>query len=199
MVILRLKAKNKLFKLIRQHSEKFKNLDDLFEVLFPFFKTKNQLKRHTKFNSEINQNYDNRKFKQEYTYIWNGLDSFDNILKGWIPNRLINIFRKYMKRESKIFIKNLLIKWLGKIDKLFFERIWKARNEDMLQQEEKNNISKTLKRKSLSKSRAKSKRVTRDTNKILFSGKKKSSVRALDNNLEIKIRTLFGLNRKDFQ
>ena len=199
MVILRLKAKNKLFKLIRQHSEKFKNLDDLFEVLFPFFKTKNQLKRHTKFNSEINQNYDNRKFKQEYTYIWNGLDSFDNILKGWIPNRLINIFRKYMKRESKIFIKNLLIKWLGKIDKLFFERIWKARNEDMLQQEEKNNISKTLKRKSLSKSRAKSKRVTRNTNKILFSGKKKSSVRALDNNLEIKIRTLFGLNRKDFQ
>ena len=39
MVILRLKARKKLFKLIKQ-SERFKNLDDLFDDLFPFFKTK---------------------------------------------------------------------------------------------------------------------------------------------------------------
>src|SRR6201992_3286334 len=195
MVILRLKAKKKLFKLIRQ-SEKFKNLDDLFDDLFPFFKTQNQLRRHTEANSIYYQNFDNKKFKLEYTYIWDGVDSFDNILKGWIPQRLICLLRKYMKRESKTFIKNMLIKWLGKIDSLFFEKIWKPRNEDMLIWEQNNNITKLQKRKkNLSKSHPKSKREIRNLNKTTYSGKKKSSVHVLDEKLDFKIRNIFGLNR----
>ena len=81
MVILWLKARKKLFKLIKQ-SERFKNLNNLFDDLFPLFKTKNQLKRYTETNSIYYQRFDNNKSRQEYTYIWNGLDSFDNILKG---------------------------------------------------------------------------------------------------------------------
>ena len=98
-----------MFKLIKQ-SERFKNLDDLFDDLFPFFKTQNQLRRHTEDNSIYYQNFDNKKFKQEYTYIWDGLDSFDNILKGWIPQRLVCLLKKYLKWESKTFIKRMLIK-----------------------------------------------------------------------------------------
>ena len=55
-----------------------------------------------------------------------------------------------MKRKSKIFIKRMLIKWLGKIDNLFFENIWKSHNEDMLLWEQNNNITKLQKRKKIS-------------------------------------------------
>jgi len=196
MVILRLKARKKLFKLIKQ-SERFKNLDDLFDDLFPFFKTKSQLARHTKSNSLYYQNFDKKKFKQEYTYIWNGLDSFDGILKGWIPRRLVCLLRKHMKRESKSFIKQMLIKWLGKIDNLFFEKIWKPRNEDMLRWEQNNNINKLQKRKrSSSTSNPRSKREIRDSNKITYSKKKKSLVYVFDENLDYEIRNIFGLNKR---
>ena len=198
MVILRLKAKKNLFKLIK-NSNKFNNVDNLLDELFPFCKTKKQLKRHDKFNSDYYKNFEDKKFKLEYTYIWNGLDFFDNILKGWIPIRLINLLRKYLKRDSKTFIKNLLVKWLGKIDTMFFEKIWKPRNEDMLRWENTNNISKLQKRKRLSKSREKSKGEIRKANKITFSGKKRSSVHIFDENLDFKIREILGLNRMDFQ
>ena len=198
LVILSLKAKKKLFKLISQ-SNKFKQTDELFDDLFPFFKTKKQLERHTNINSTFYKKFDNTKFRLEYTYVWNGVDSFDNILKGWIPQRLIQILRKYMKRESKSFIKNMLIKWLGKVDRMFFEKIWKPRNEDMLLWEKNNGISKAQKRtKIISKSHSRSKKDIRNRNKIIFSGKKKSSVHVLDDHLEAKVRVLFGLNRKDF-
>ena len=140
-----------------------------------------------------------RNFKQEYTYIWNKIDSFDNILRGWIPYRLVNLLRRHMKRVSKSFIKNLLIKWLGKIDKLFFNMIWKQRNEDMLLWEETQGISKKLKRSTCSsKPHPRSKKEIRNSNKITYSGKKKASVHILDETLDSRIRILFGLNRLDF-
>ena len=101
-----------------------------------------------------------------------------------------------MKRESKTFIKNMLIKWLGKIDNLFFEKIWKPRNEDILLWEQNNNITKLQKRKkNLSKSHLRSKREIRNLNKTIYSGKKKSSVHVLDEKLDTEIRNIFGLNR----
>ena len=101
-----------------------------------------------------------------------------------------------MKRESKTFIKNMLIKWLGKIDSLFFEKIWKPRNEDMLIWEQNNNITKLQKRKkNLSKSHPRSKREIRNLNKTTYSGKKKSSVHVLDEKLDFETRNIFGLNR----
>ena len=105
-----------------------------------------------------------------------------------------------MKRYSKRAIKQLLVKWLGKIDKLFFEQIWKKRNEDMITWEENNNINKILKRKkiSVSKRRPRSKKDNRDNNKIIFSGKKKSSVHVLDESLYNEIKVFFGLDRPNF-
>ena len=81
IVILSIKARKRLFKLITQ-SKQFKDIDMLFNELFPFFKTEQQLKRHTKQNSDYYRQFDNKKFKQDYTYIWNSIDSFDNILHG---------------------------------------------------------------------------------------------------------------------
>jgi len=75
----------------------------------------------------------------------------DSILQGWIPHRLVNILKRYMKKESKKFIKNLLIKWLGKVDSFFFELIWKKRNDNMIIWEENHGINKNQKRNITSK------------------------------------------------
>jgi ribonuclease HI/transcription elongation factor Elf1 len=122
IILLCLKMKNKLFKLIRK-GDRFKNLDDLFDELYPFFKTSKHLKRHTKQNSDYYKNFDDKKFRMEYTYVWNQVDSIDPLLQGWIPLRLINLLCRYMKRISKNFIKSILIKWLGKVNKFFFDQV----------------------------------------------------------------------------
>jgi ribonuclease HI len=200
LILLSLKAKKKLFKLIDKSEKfKYKSIADLKEELFPFFKTKKQLQWYNEVNSEFYKKFDDKKFKLEYTYVWNGLDSFDNILKGWIPIRLVQILRKYLKRDSKAFIKNLLIKWLGKVDNMFFEKIWKPRNEDMQNWEKDKGISKLQKRRKIDKKmHSRSRSETRKNNKIAFSGKKKSSVHVMDEQLESKIRIIFGLDRKGF-
>ena len=102
-------------------------------------------------NSNFYKRFDDKKSKLEYTYVWNNLDSMDSILQGWIPHRLVNILKCYMKKESKKFIKNLLIKWLGKVDSFFFELIWKKRNDDMIIWEENHGINKNQKRNITSK------------------------------------------------
>src|ERR1051325_11668996 len=51
-------AKDKLIKWIRK-SEKFRNIDELIEELFTFFKTTKQLQRFTKANSDYYSNFDN--------------------------------------------------------------------------------------------------------------------------------------------
>jgi hypothetical protein len=106
-----------------------------------------------------------------------------------------------MNRPSKNFIKHLLIKWLGKIDKIFFEYIWKKRNDDMLLWENNHNITKsdkTSKVVSSSKSKPRSKEEIRERNKINFSGKKRNSVHILDEQLYDKIKSIFGLIRSNF-
>ena len=65
----------------------------------------------------------------------------------------------------------------------------------MLLWEQNNDITKLQKRKkNLSKFHPKSKREIRNLNKIIYSGKKKSSVHILDEKLDTEIRNIFGLN-----
>ena len=70
----------------------------------------------------------------------------------------------------------------------------------MITWEKDNNIDKILKRKkiSVSKRRPRSKKDNRDNNKIIFSGKKKSSVHVLDERLYNEIKVFFGLDRSNF-
>lgn len=107
-----------------------------------------------------------------------------------------------MKRVSKNFIKSILIKWLGKVNKFFFDHVWKKRNEDMLIWEQAHNISKNQKYKKIntlsSNKKARSKKEQREINKILYSGKKKSSVHILNETLYNKVKSIFGLVRSNF-
>ena len=52
-----------------------------------------------------------------------------------------------MKIQSKKFVNSLILKWLGKINSLFFDLIWVKRNEDMLNWEKEHNILKQDKEK----------------------------------------------------
>ena len=55
-------AKDKLIKWIRK-SEKFRNIDELIEEIFSFFKTTKQLQRFTEANSNYYSNFDDHKFR----------------------------------------------------------------------------------------------------------------------------------------
>jgi len=187
-------AKDKLIKWIRK-SEKFRNIDELIEELFPFFKTTKQLQRFTKANSDYYSNFDNYKFRQEYTYIWNGTHSMDDILKGWIPSNLINILRKYQINDNKKIIRSILTKWLGKVNILFFNWIWKKRNDDTIAWEEKNGITALVKKtKTSSKKPSRSKSEERNTRKRRITGNKKATFHVIDEELYVRIRRLFGFN-----
>ena len=54
-------AKDKLIKWIRK-SEKFRNIDELIEEIFFFFKTTKQLQHFTEANSNYYSNFDDCKF-----------------------------------------------------------------------------------------------------------------------------------------
>ena len=73
----------------------------------------------------------------------------DDILKGWIPSNLIMILRKYLINNNKKIIRSILTKWLGKVNMLFFNWIWKKRNDDTIAWEEKNGIIALVKKQNL--------------------------------------------------
>ena len=175
-------------------SDKFRNVDLLIDELFPFFKTSKQLKRFTTDNRQFYLNFDRIRFRQEYTYIWNNKYSMDEILRGWIPTDLIKILRKYLKRDSKKFVKSLLIKWLGKVNLLFFELIWKNRNEKMIKWETDNNISFIQKKGLTSNNSNRSRFEERKKLKNRISGNKKAKFHVIDEELYQKIRLSFGFN-----
>jgi len=85
--------------------------------------------------------------KLDYTYVWDGKNCLDNLLRGWILKDLSDIIISNMKIPSKKFVNSLILKWLGKINSLFFDLIWVKRNEDMLNWKKEHNISKQDKKK----------------------------------------------------
>jgi len=136
---LQMLAREKLTKLLRK-SKKIKNIDDTMEEIFPFLKIEKQLKGYTKESSIFYGNIEKKSSLQQYTYVWDGINSMDNILKGWIPKNLISTLRKHLVNDNKLTVKNILTKWVNKVNIMFFDLIWKKRNEDMLQWEHRNNI-----------------------------------------------------------
>ena len=114
--------------------------------------------------------------------------------------------------RSKTFVKQMIYKWLGKLNSLFFEFIWKNRCNDMQEWEKLHNIFKKDKKKKKYNRRDRkfkdssndvksgssgdsSKSTIRECNKRVTSGKKKNSVHYVDEELYIKIRSfIFGSN-----
>jgi hypothetical protein len=211
MLFVQNRAKERLQKLLYYNSEKFKDIDSLMTSLFPFFRTKKNLNRYNESSSKFYSNIPEKKNKLDYTYVWDGKNCLDNLLRGWIPKDLSDIIISNMKMQSKKFVNNLILKWLGKINSLFFDLIWVKRNEDMINWEKEHNISKQDKKKKRSNEKAhksikdfsnksnvsKSRKNNRENQKRSKSGKKKNTVHYIDEILYNSIRKLvFGYNFK---
>src|ERR1041384_1818974 len=110
----------------------------------------------------------------------------DDILKGWIPSNLINILRKYMIKDNKKIIRSILTKWLGKFNILFFNWIWKTRNDDTIAWEEKNGITALVKKtKTSSKKPSRSKSEERNNRKRRITDNKKATFHVIDEELYV--------------
>jgi hypothetical protein len=198
-------------KLLYYNDKKFKNIDELMSSLYPFFKTRKLLKRHTELSSIFYSSKPGYNYKQDYTYVWDKKNSMDNILRGWIPKDLFDIILANMKSPSKKFVKELIFKWMGKVNDLFFNFIWKNRNSDMMLWEERHNIKKLDKKhkkkqfyskSGLDKDNKKpestiSRKNNRERKRRGMSGKKKNTVHYIDELLYSSIKILiFGYDFK---
>src|SRR5947208_11593431 len=81
MLIVQNRVKECLQKLLYYNSEKFKDIDSLMTSLFPFFRTKKNLNRYNESSSKFYSNIPEKKNKLDYTYVWNGKNSLDNLLR----------------------------------------------------------------------------------------------------------------------
>jgi hypothetical protein len=191
------------FRKLVYHSGKFIRIDDLMNELFPFFKIKKNLKRHTAENAKFYKNLG--KTKLDWLYIWDQKDSMDTIFKGIVPRSLIEIMLKYQKTSSLAIIKQILIKWMGKINSLFYERIWKKRNDDMIQWEQSKGITKRLKMNRVNSRKGKNKKKTNQPLPKASSNRerlkrenracKQITGHLIDLELYEKIKKVMGLNK----
>ena len=198
MVILCNKMSESFKKILRKAGNKFHHVENMIEDLFPFGKTNKLLADRTEQRANFYKRFDRNKYKLEFKYIWDNRSSIDGLLRGRIPFSIINILRSYLKKNSKKTIISILYKWIGKIDRYFFDKIWKPRNDDILAWEEKEGITRALKRGCEKNDSFRNKGLVRKINKIAYSGKKKFKVHALDEELALYVRNLVGFNLTDF-
>jgi hypothetical protein len=212
VVFIQRRSSERLRKLLNYNSNKFHNIDDLIESLFPFSKTVKNLKSHNKASADYYSIKPEYNYKLDYTYIWDEKKFMDDILRGWIPKDLFDTILSNMKSPIKKFNKDLIFKWMGKVNNLFFNHIWIKRNEDMINWEKQHNISKQDKKKKryydkkskdqLKKSIVKSdteisRKNNREYKKRAMNGKKKNTVNYIDDLLYIEIKTfIFGFYLK---
>ena len=90
---------------------------------------------------------DNGYFDKRRTYIWDQQGSLDDLIIGWIPKKLRDIFAKYQIKKKMNDINAIIVEWINKINKFFYERIWKTRNNDINKWEKQNGIFNVKKRK----------------------------------------------------
>ena len=75
MLFVQNRAKERLQKLLYYNSEKFKDIDGLMTLLFPFFRTKKNLNRYNESSSKFYSNIPEKMNKLDYTYVWDGRNS----------------------------------------------------------------------------------------------------------------------------
>jgi hypothetical protein len=142
IVFLQLESREFIKNLIHK-AECFVDIDNLLEKLFKYTKIKKNLQRHTSTNARFYKSFaNNNSYKLEFTYIWDHSYSLDFLIKGWIPNDLVNTLSYHIKRKNKKnIIKSIITRWIGKINNIFFENIWKKRNKEMIEFEKQHNIN----------------------------------------------------------
>ena len=70
----------------------------------------------------------------------------DDLIRGWIPNRLLDILKQKKIKGSMKDIEELISDWVMKIVK-FIKGLWQGRNNDFAKWEKFNNITKAEKHK----------------------------------------------------
>jgi len=147
------KADNEVLDIQSRIKERFRKLvlrsnnfdvDSMMVELFPFFKIKKNLRRFTKESSKFYVELGGKKSRRmEYTYVWDGVNSLDNIMMGFLPGKMIDIMFKYQKRKSSNEVKKILLSWANKLNSLIFEKLWKIRNDLIIEWEISVNITKS--------------------------------------------------------
>jgi hypothetical protein len=180
MLFIGLKSKRFLNKILSDEKKK----DEIIEALHKYTRLEKEMNI---FNTEENTKYyrDQRDINYDKVYIWDGKYSLDSLLRGWIPRELYQIMKKFISRKKKI--ENILSRWIVKINKWFFDRIWKHRNEKLIEWELKHNISNKDKRTSM-----KRKREIRIDKMIKV--KEKRDINRIDTYHEIKQLCFFSKN-----
>jgi len=120
------------------------------ETIHKYTKLEKELRLfNTKENTEHYRKNNDLSFDKKY--IWDGKGSLDPLLRGWIPKDLFQLMKKYFNRKAQV--EKILINWIVKLNKWFFNRIWKTRNEKIIEWETRNNISQKDKKISTKKNR----------------------------------------------
>ena len=132
---------------------------------------------------------DNGYFDKRRTYIWDQQGSLDDLIIGWIPKKLRDIFAKYQIKKKMNDINAIIVEWINKINKFFYERIWKTQNNDINEWEKQNGISNVKKRKRNQNRKSLAKRRKRK-----ISGKRTSFYHTVDTTFYDRVKWKIGLD-----
>jgi ribonuclease HI/endonuclease/exonuclease/phosphatase family metal-dependent hydrolase len=144
MVIIGIKSRRFLNKIL--HGQKKK--DEIVEALHKYTKLERELKLfNTEENTAAYRTWKDSSFDK--TYVWDKSGSLDDLLRGWIPRNLFQTLKNFFTSAKKI--ERILLCWIVKLNTWFFRRIWKPRNEMMIEWEKENNITQKMKTNGKSK------------------------------------------------
>src|SRR5437763_6827132 len=118
----------------------FKEVDNLLDDLYKYTRFAVMLRHlntreHTETYRRLNP------FDKRLTYIWDETESMDDLIREWIPNRLLDILKQKKVKGSMKDIEELISDWVMKIIK-FIKGLWQRRNDDLAKWEKFNNITK---------------------------------------------------------
>ena len=145
LILLERENKEWIHELVHNYNN-FQSKDELLDDIYKFTCAEVTLKEY---NTEVNTKFyrDNGYFNKRRTYIWDQQGSLDDLLIGWIPKKLRDIFTKYQIKKKMKDINSIIVEWINKINKFFYEKIWKTRNNEVNKWEKQNSISNVKKRK----------------------------------------------------
>ena len=135
MVIIEIKSRRFLNKILGSN----KKWHEIVEALYKF----TVIERHLRmFNSSTSTEPYRKQndFCFERTYIWNENGSLDDLIRGWIPRELVEIFKKFNVKKWEY--NEIIIRWITKLNKWFHNRVWKKRCEDIIKWKETQGITK---------------------------------------------------------
>ena len=111
----------------------------------------------------------------------------DDLIRGWIPNRLLDILKQKKVKGSMKDIEELISDWVMKIVK-FIKGLWQRRNDDLAKWEKFNNITKAEKRKV-----RKNKKSQNEQRKRKISGKRSNYYHFINDKIYETVKRTIGL------